>query len=164
MDNYCKHCGSRIEAGSHFCKSCGRPVNNIHERAHVNYHHTVKAHEKEPFNKLMQELAYTGTLFWLPILLCPNEKNAKYHANQGLWVLICSIVLCTVIRILSSFNHWAMGSAFGIVTGALYSLAFMAFLFAMLFLLFNVVQRAILIHNNEDPKPILFFEKFSIIK
>lgn len=41
-------------------------------------------------NKLMAGLAYI--IFFLPLLACPDSKFAKYHANQGLILLIVSFV------------------------------------------------------------------------
>ena len=68
---------------------------------------------KEPRRRVFCELAYTGTLFWLPLLICPQEKYARYHANQGLWLLILSVVGCTAIRLLSALNRFLAGGAFG---------------------------------------------------
>lgn len=110
MNKFCSNCGNPIKPGDRFCKNCGKPVNISYRHTHIP-HESVNTshmyHEKEPFNKLMQELAYTGTLFWLPIVICPEEKNARYHANQGLWILIISVIACTGIRILSALNQLA---------------------------------------------------------
>lgn len=37
-------------------------------------------------NKTMAGLAYL--IFFLPLIVCPDSKFAKYHANQGLLLLI----------------------------------------------------------------------------
>lgn len=39
-------------------------------------------------NKVMAGLAYI--IFFLPLLACPDSQFAKYHANQGLILLIVS--------------------------------------------------------------------------
>lgn len=40
-------------------------------------------------NKVMAGLAYI--LFFLPLIVCPESKYAKFHANQGLLLLIVAI-------------------------------------------------------------------------
>ena len=39
-------------------------------------------------NKTMAGLAYF--IFFLPLIVCPDSKFAKYHANQGLLLLIAA--------------------------------------------------------------------------
>lgn len=124
----------------------------------------MKYRTKEPMNKLMCELAYTGTLFWLPLLFCPDEKDAKYHANQGLWVLILATIACGGIRLLSMITQLAGGGIVGILMGGIYSLIFIVFLFVMMYLLWKVYQSAMRVHNDREPESILFFEDHSIIK
>lgn len=40
-------------------------------------------------NKVMAALAYV--FFFIPLLACPNDSFAKYHANQGLLLLIVGV-------------------------------------------------------------------------
>lgn len=120
--------------------------------------------ERESLNKLVNELAYSGVLFWLPLLISPKERHARYHANQGLWVLILSVIACTGIRVLGAVNRWLEGGVMGIISSGIYSLIYIGFLFLMLFLLWNVIVRAMDIHNEKEPKSILFFEQISLIK
>lgn len=72
--------------------------------------HSKTKHEKEPFNstkgvqmghpddveanKAMAVLAYL--IFFLPLIVCPESKFAKFHANQGLIVLIAGAFLSIV--------------------------------------------------------------------
>ncbi|MFQ7264622.1 MAG: hypothetical protein ACLRO4_09395 [Lachnospiraceae bacterium] len=118
----------------------------------------------EPKNKLCCEPAYTGTLFWLPLIACPGEKDARYHANQGLWLLILSVAACTGIRFLSAVNDLLADGLLGVVFSGIYSLLFILFLFGMLFLLGSAVTRAMAIHREEAIRPILFFDRTPIIK
>ncbi len=115
-------------------------------------------------SKLCCELAYAGTLFWLPLVFCPGDENAKYYANQGLWVLILSVAACWGIRILELVNNVFAGMLLGIVSGGIYSLAFMLFLIFMLYLLVNCIKSVRDIHRDVKPKSILFFEERAIIK
>lgn len=159
---YCTFCGASMENGDNFCCKCGRKAA---ARATQTPPCTAPtAVSTEPKNKLLCELAYTGTLFWLPLIACPDEKNAKYHANQGLWMLILSVVACTGIRFLSAINKLLSGRLLGVAFGGIYSLVFIVFLMGMLYLLWCAVDRAMGIHRDEAVKPILFFEKAPIIR
>ena len=158
---YCTFCGASMEDGDAYCSQCGRRFSDQARQAPP--HFVPEPMPVEPKNKLCCELAYTGTLFWLPLIACPNEKDARYHANQGLWLLILSVIACTGIRLLSAINDLLAGGLLGAVFGGVYSLLFIVFLFGMLFLLWSAVTRAMAIHRNEGVKPILFFDKVPII-
>ncbi|NMA02221.1 MAG: hypothetical protein GX923_06625 [Clostridia bacterium] len=49
-------------------------------------------------NKTMAGLAYL--IFFLPLIVCPDSKYGKFHANQGLLLLITSIVGTVVLSII----------------------------------------------------------------
>lgn len=52
-------------------------------------------------NKTMAGLSYL--LFFLPLIVCPESKYAKFHANQGLLLLIVGIagnVILVIIPII----------------------------------------------------------------
>ncbi|MBQ8724253.1 MAG: DUF4870 domain-containing protein [Oscillospiraceae bacterium] len=44
-------------------------------------------------NKVVSVLAYIPILFWLPLVACGTSKFGKFHANQGLNLLLTNIVL-----------------------------------------------------------------------
>lgn len=159
--NYCTACGAPVEHGSVFCSCCGHRIEPQGRQSAFPPRLEITC--TEPKSKLFCELAYSGTLFWLPLIACPGEKNVRYHANQGLWLLILSVMACTGIRLLSAINDLLAGGLLGVVFGGIYSLLFMVFLFGMLFLLWSAVTRAMAIHRGEKVKPILFFERVPII-
>ncbi len=43
--------------------------------------------------KLWSALAYFGITFWLPLVVKPESKFGKYHANQSLLLLIVGAIL-----------------------------------------------------------------------
>lgn len=52
-------------------------------------------------NKTMAGLAYL--LFFLPLLVCPNSPFGRYHANQGLLLLILGLggsIILTLIPVI----------------------------------------------------------------
>lgn len=50
-------------------------------------------------NKAMGGLAYI--LFFLPLVACPDSKYGRFHANQGLLLLITSIAAGIVVSIIT---------------------------------------------------------------
>ena len=52
-------------------------------------------------NKVMAVLAYLGPLVLVPILAAKDSKFAKFHANQGLVLFICSIVYWIALMFIS---------------------------------------------------------------
>jgi len=57
-------------------------------------------------NKTMGGLAYI--LFFLPLISCPDSKYARFHANQGLMLLILVIAANVVSRILHAVLGWGL--------------------------------------------------------
>jgi uncharacterized membrane protein len=64
-------------------------------------------------NKIIFMLSYLGILFFLPLVCCPNSKPGRFHANQGLVLLITSIVgqiALGIINIILPWSLWALSS------------------------------------------------------
>lgn len=53
-------------------------------------------------NKVMAVLAYFGILVLVPILAAKESKFARFHANQGLILLLASVAYYIVYSILAS--------------------------------------------------------------
>ena len=63
-------------------------------------------------NKTMAGLAYL--LFFLPLVACPDSPFGRFHANQGLLLLILGVggsIILTIIPIVG----WMLLPAFGIL-------------------------------------------------
>lgn len=67
-------------------------------------------------NKTMAGLSYL--LFFLPLIVCPDSKYAKFHANQGLILLIIAIVGNIILGIIPIIG-WMLIPVFGLVILAL---------------------------------------------
>ena len=75
--------------------------------------------------KIICCLAYLfGILFFLPLVMYPNDETAKFHANQSLVILLVTIIGEVVLGILSGVLGGVpvLGVLFGILCGV-YGLA-----------------------------------------
>lgn len=174
--SYCKYCGTEIDSKDYFCSNCGKKIErdeeqtinqgvvSIYSSAYSGTGNNEIPIKMKSTEKLCCELAYFGTLFWLPLVFCPKEKNAKYYANQGLWILILSVASCWGIRILGIIDSLVSGTIFGIIYGGFYSLISILFFIFMLYLFTNCLKSIKCVHRDEIPESILFFEERAIIK
>ena len=53
-------------------------------------------------NKVMAVLSYIGILVLIPILAAKESPFARFHANQGLILILCEIIFAVANMILSS--------------------------------------------------------------
>lgn len=157
---FCTHCGNHLGEADRFCERCGAPATPRVRPAVAAAVVAVPA--EEPREKLYCELAYTGALFWVPLILCPGEKNARFHANQGLWVLIVATIACSAVSALGAVSGALTGAA-GAAFGAVHALGYAVFLPFMAYLLWSCVTRALAIHRDESARPILFFDRLTLI-
>lgn len=73
-------------------------------------------------NKMMAGLAYL--LFFLPLIVCPESTYAKFHANQGLLLLIVSIAGNIILGIIPILG-WVLLPVFGIAVFVFFILGLM---------------------------------------
>lgn len=163
----CKKSGTKLDAYDRFCSSCGtRTYQDLRSKDYpkVSYSQNHSVSQKEPADKLFCELAYVGTLFWLPLLFCPNSKRSRYCANQGLWILILSVLACWFIQLAGMIRDLFVGGIGSVLAGGIYSFLLVIFLFFMIYLAFNAFRNVMSIHRGEKPQPIMFFDERAIIK
>jgi len=63
-------------------------------------------------NKVIAGLAYI--IFFLPLLTCPESKYGRYHANQGLALLISSVAGTIILSIIPIIG-WLLLPVFSIL-------------------------------------------------
>ena len=115
---YCSRCGNAMDDKDTFCNRCGA---SAADNAEMRYQPEPIPVIKEPEKKLLYELAYSGVLFWLPLFISGKVKTAKYHANQGLWLLILACILCWCIQLLGYVDVLLTGVVGGIFHVIYYS-------------------------------------------
>ena len=101
--------------------------------------------------KVICSLAYLfGILFFLPLIVYPNDEFAKFHANQALVVLLAVIIGEVVFGILSIIP--AVGIVFSILCGV----------FGLLMLIFCIL--AILGVVREETYELPIIGKIKLLK
>lgn len=122
---YCGKCGAQVQDGVKFCQGCGaavetkvennaqqaqsasQPPQNDFSQKIQNLNNTADTTaefdaQDITSNKAMAILAYFGPLVLIPIFAAKQSKFARYHSNQGLVLLIASILYGIAYSILSS--------------------------------------------------------------
>jgi len=119
---YCGKCGAQVQDGVKFCQGCGAeiiqaqpqqaqpaaqaPQNDFSQKLQNlnNTADTTAEFDANDINsnKAMAILAYFGPLVLIPIFAAKQSKFARYHSNQGLVLLIASILYGIAYSILSS--------------------------------------------------------------
>lgn len=149
----CQSCGHSLNDYDKFCAVCGSHQSTI-SSANSDI---PEVQQPEPFNKLCLELAYSGILFWLPLVFSSSSEK-KVHANRGLWLLILATISCGAIQ----FIQWITGYL-GNVGAVLFKGAFLPFLLSLFFLTANSVKGALAIHCENDLRKMLWFDEHRII-
>lgn len=117
----CKKCGTQIDEAIKFCPVCGaeveipvaesaqpaqQPQNDFSQKIQNlnNTADTTAEFDAQDINnnKAMAILAYFGPLVLIPIFAAKNSKFARFHANQGLVLLLASIAYGIAYNIISA--------------------------------------------------------------
>lgn len=114
----CKKCGAELKPDEKFCSSCGEPIEaqsdfskkfdeTVDKAKELNNTEDTTAEfdpEDISKNKVYAVLAYLSWLILIPIFVAKDSKFARYHANQGLVLAICSTLGFILLGVLP--NIW----------------------------------------------------------
>jgi uncharacterized membrane protein len=106
-------------------------------------------------NKIMAILAYLGILVLVPLLAAKESRFARYHANQGLILLITSVcggIAMVIIALISAFIPY--------VGPCMSCVVYIAFMVGIL----TLVIMGIINAANGKMKPLPVIGKFTILK
>ena len=105
-------------------------------------------------NKLAAVLSYLGILVVVTLIIAPDSKFARYHANQGICLLITGAVYSIASRIIIGIFKFIpiIGALVSMVLG----LIGLLFLVLMIIGIVNVV--------NGETKPLPIIGDFQILK
>lgn len=101
-------------------------------------------------NKIMAILCYIGILVLIPVFCAKNSKYVRYHANQGLILLIAEVVLSVISSLLGDI--FLVGWIISLLCGLL---GIVCFIFSIMGII-NVI--------NGKAKEIPVVGKFSVLK
>jgi len=93
---FCKICGRQLPDNATYCDTCGAQVSPETGMPHPEY-----GGVPDSTGKATAALAYLGILFFLPLVVQPVTPYGKFHANQGLILLLFSIVASVALSILT---------------------------------------------------------------
>ena len=179
---FCKHCGSQLPDGALSCPACGAPSDQQQQQqaAPGNAQQTTQQTEPkeavtfgnakdctEDFdpadlsssNKWAYILSYLWILFFLPLLVCPNSKVGKFHANQGLVLLIFSAAVWVISAIVGALVFIPvpfMGAIFGTLSRLISLAGTIVHLAAFFYELINIL--------NDKAVEIPILGKYRLIK
>ena len=117
MAKLCSKCGKEIADDATFCNHCGAKVGDSSNTQWASFSsqsgRATEAYSTEDIqaNKVWAGLAYF--LFFLPLIICPESRYARYHANQGLVLLIVSALGSIVLAIIPIIG-WILSPIFGL--------------------------------------------------
>lgn len=116
---FCNNCGAQIPEDKKFCASCGQPVAEASapgQQAPPQYQQQMQYQQPPAYqqpdqqaggefdaediekNKTMAGLSYF--IFFLPLIVCPQSRYARFHANQGLVLFLFSLAASLVLTII----------------------------------------------------------------
>ena len=98
----CPKCGKTFE-DSKFCPACGAEVKDA-PKAEGYCENDIKD------NKIFAFLSYIGPLFLVPVLAAPKSKYARFHANQGLVLVLAELIIALPLRALDWLNGFIFGN------------------------------------------------------
>ncbi|MHB1314144.1 MAG: zinc-ribbon domain-containing protein [Christensenellales bacterium] len=150
---FCRKCGTQMNDGTKFCPACGASQEAQQTQTQGANAQTSQSDIEQ--NKGMAILSYIGFLALVPYFAATNSPFARYHAVQGLNLMIFEI---------------AYGIVFGILCAIFYAISFYAGLVISYILLIGWAAFGILsiigIINaaNGKMKALPIIDKFQIIK
>lgn len=157
---YCKKCGCYVEDNAEACPSCGEKVRNTSTQDKINSFLNTPDHASEfnevdmKSNKVVNVLAYLGITFWLP-LLGEQTPDKRFHANQGLLVLILYLVLSIVSQFILPI--FGILPVLGIILVGLLGAGIS--LIALFYALFGIINTI-----NDKAKELPLFGSITILK
>lgn len=116
---FCSKCGAQVQDGVAFCPQCGNQLQSAQQpqqqqqppqqqyQQYQQYQQPQQPQYATPEqdiqeNKGIAWLAYLGFLFFIPLVARPQSKYCRFHANQGLVLLILDAAAMILMAIISA--------------------------------------------------------------
>lgn len=101
QEKFCPQCGAPIEEGAVQCRYCRAPLEQ-ENRVQLSQEYSQKERTDSSNDKIYGILAYLGLLVLVPIFAAPKSAYVRFHANQGLVLIIAELIITFSARILGS--------------------------------------------------------------
>lgn len=167
---FCTKCGKDNPDDSKFCVSCGAPLSEAAPDQQPQQNEEAPPQSAQPQiiqnppgpeqpkqqpggvanEVIMAVLAYF--IFFIPLLAAPQDKFARYHANQGLIMLLTAVAL-GIVRAIFFVIFWRVWGVFNLI----FTLAWLCWLALWIIGIVNAAQ------SKTKPVPVLG-ELFTLIK
>jgi uncharacterized membrane protein len=152
---FCSNCGAQYADDVKFCPSCGQQTGSgqtAPQQQQYPQQPQQQPYQQQPGvedqnEKTMAIIGYF--LFFIPLLALPNSKFARYHANQGLILLLTYVALGIVNAILNSFIWRIVGWGVWGIFSMIFTLAYIALAVIGIMGIVNVI------HNKMKPMPLI---------
>ena len=171
---FCGKCGTQVNEGVKFCPGCGNAMEaepqaqaqqtqqtqqNDFSAKFANLNNTADTTaEYDPAditnNKAMGILAYFGPLCFIPMFAAKGSRFARFHANQGLVLMLASIAWSIVYSII----NWIILA----ISWRLYFISSIIGLVSLVFLVLCVI--GIINAANGKAKELPIIGKFKLLK
>lgn len=135
---YCKKCGSAMPENTVRCPACGAPAVSVNP---ADYTAQYDPRDIED-NRVFAALSYLGLLILIPIFCARRSYFARFHANQGLILLLSSAAYSVVRRILTRVLDILFGSFLSIIPGAFSLVTTALGIFFLILLILGIVNAA----------------------
>lgn len=141
---YCENCGKQLEDDAKFCTSCGASCQTNDSETSVTENQPEPTAEEKlqqataaidavaqklgntadntsdfnktdiETNKVLALLSYFGLLVLVPIFAAKHSPFARYHANQGLVLLVGMLIWGVIDGALTALLRALLGNALGL--------------------------------------------------
>lgn len=83
---FCEKCGAKLGDGMHFCPACGVVQKGMESQS------GDAGNRDGTESRVVAALAYLGPLVFVAFCLAKGEKFVRFHVNQGIVLLLASVV------------------------------------------------------------------------
>ena len=165
----CEKCGS-VNGDVAVCPNCGTANPNFaaeptQQAAQVNVESSYTPVSSAPVDaeltvdRGMGILAYLGIFVLFPIFAERNSKFARFHANQGLVILLCEVgywIIQFLLTWLAGLISWRLAAVVGTIMGII---SFLLGIVLLVFMIMGIVSAL-----KRQTKPLPFIGKIKLLK